>query len=228
MDAAQLPRCAACPFKAHERICSRADGKHPENCPTAGQTGVRDVCLAKLKNDPDLLRFAQESTWVESDGYTHKDGIPRPARPRIAEIIDFCRRMGYRRLGFVFCMGLRQEAAATQKILEANGFEVASVVCKIGGTPKSEIGLPLAAQINPNHPESMCNPIMQAEVCNAMAVEFNILLGLCVGHDTLALQHLKAPATIFAVKDRLLGHNPLAAIYTLEVYHRYLLAPFSD
>ena len=225
MTMAQFPRCAACPFKMNERICSRAGGKHPETCPSVAHAGIRDACLEKVKNDSALLRFSQESAWTEGEGYSNKDSTPRPARPRIVEIIEFCRRMGYRRLGFVFCMGLRQEAAATQKILEAAGFDVVSVVCKIGGVPKSEIGLPPAAQINPNCPESMCNPIAQAEVCNAMEVEFNILLGLCVGHDSLALRHLKAPVTVFAVKDRLLGHNPLAAIYTLDTFYRYLLTP---
>ena len=228
MSEAQFPRCGLCPFKAGERACCRAGGKHPEDCPSALQAGIRDACLEKVKSDSALLRFSRESAWTECEGYSHRDGTPRPARPRIVEIIDFCRRMGYRRLGFVFCLGLRQEAAATQKILEANGFEVVSVVCKVGGVPKSEIGLPPEGQVNPDCPESMCNPVMQAGICNAMEVDFNILLGLCVGHDSMALQHLRAPATIFAVKDRLLGNNPLAAIYTLDSYYRYLLEPLSD
>ena len=31
-----------------------------------------------------------------------------------------------------------------------------------------------------------------------------------------------APCTVLAVKDRLLGHNPLAAIYTIDSYYRSL------
>ena len=225
MHAELLPGCGLCPYHADERICKRPDGKSPENCPTAGRTGLRDACLERMKNDPALLRFAREAAWVEGAGYSHKDSTARPVRPRIAEIIDFCQRMGYKRLGLVFCNGLRHEAAATQKILEAHGFEPVSVTCKVGGTLKSELGLPPQAQVNPKCPESMCNPLMQAEICNAAAVDFNILLGLCVGHDSVALRHLKAPATVFAVKDRLLGHNPLAAIYTLKSYSRYLERP---
>jgi uncharacterized metal-binding protein len=53
----------------------------------------------------------------------------------------------------------------------------------------------------------------------------NILLGLCVGHDSLVLAHLESPATIFAVKDRLLGHNPLAAIYQYDSYYAHLKKP---
>jgi uncharacterized metal-binding protein len=42
----------------------------------------------------------------------------------------------------------------------------------------------------------------------------NILLGLCVGDDTLFIKHSKAPVTVLAVKDRVLAHNPLGALYT--------------
>jgi enoyl-CoA hydratase/carnithine racemase len=41
--------------------------------------------------------------------------------------------------------------------------------------------------------------------------DFNVLLGLCVGHDSLFLKYAEAPCTVLAVKDRMLGHNPLAA-----------------
>ena len=62
--------------------------------------------------------------------------------------------------------------------------------------------------------ESMCNPILQAKVLAAQKTDFNILIGLCVGHDTLFLKHTEAPATVMIVKDRVLGHNPVAALYT--------------
>lgn len=68
----------------------------------------------------------------------------------------------------------------------------------------------------------MCNPITQAYLLNEEKTEFNILLGLCVGHDSLFLKNAEAPCTVLAVKDRLLGHNPLAAIYTAESYYRAL------
>ena len=217
-----LPACAACPFKQSGRICVRPEGKHPASCPTERMPELAQESLKSLQNNPEQLRLAQESAFVEGAGYTHKDSIPRPARPRIVEIIDFAKRMGYKRLGFIFCMGLREEAAVTLKIFEVNDFEVVSTACKVGGVAKSEIGIPPEWQINCTNRETMCNPLLQAEICNSMNVEFNILLGLCVGHDSLVLQHLKAPVTVFAVKDRLLGHNPLAAIYTSNTYYRYI------
>ena len=71
----------------------------------------------------------------------------------------------------------------------------------------------------------MCNPVLQAFVANEAGTEFNILLGLCVGHDSLFFKHAKAIGTVLAAKDRLLGHNPLAAIYQYDSYYRYLKKP---
>ena len=57
--------------------------------------------------------------------------------------------------------------------------------------------------------------------------QFNVLLGLCVGHDSLFFRYAEAPCTVLAVKDRLLGHNPLAAVYEYESYYRYLKQPLA-
>jgi uncharacterized metal-binding protein len=66
-------------------------------------------------------------------------------------------------------------------------------------------------KILPGSFEPMCNPIYQAIIVNDEKVDFNILLGLCVGHDSLVLKYIDALATILAVKDRLMGHNGCAA-----------------
>lgn len=99
------------------------------------------------------------------------------------------------------------------------------MICKAGGLSKSELDLTGEDLLNPEHPESMCNPLLQAELMNRAQVDFNVLLGLCVGHDTLALRHLEAPATVLAVKDRMLGHNPLAAVQCSDSYFNYLKTP---
>ena len=49
--------------------------------------------------------------------------------------------------------------------------------------------------------------------------------GLCIGHDTLFIQYCRVPMTVLAVKDRVTGHNPLAALYLSESpYYRRLSA----
>lgn len=45
------------------------------------------------------------------------------------------------------------------------------------------------------------------------------------GAVRLFLKYAEAPCTVLVVKDRLLGHNPLAAIYTIDGYYRSLKVP---
>jgi uncharacterized metal-binding protein len=144
--------------------------------------------------------------------------VKHPIKPRLEEIIDFARRMEYRRLGIAFCAGLHAEAGLLEKVLDGAGFETVSVVCKVGCTPKETIGIRDREKIRIGEFESMCSPVAQALVLNEAGTDFNILLGLCVGHDSLFFKHSVAPVTVFAAKDRVMGHNPIAALYTVHSY----------
>jgi len=55
---------------------------------------------------------------------------------------------------------------------------------------------------------------------NKSKTDLNILLGLCVGHDSLFIKYSDAPITVLAVKDRVMGHNPLAAVYLSNGYYK--------
>jgi uncharacterized metal-binding protein len=70
------------------------------------------------------------------------------------------------------------------------------------------------AEIEPEEVEAMCNPIGQALILNREKTDLNIILGLCIGHDILFTQYSDAPVTTLAVKDRVLAHNPLGALYS--------------
>ncbi|MGE9984592.1 DUF1847 domain-containing protein [Desulfovibrio sp. SGI.169] len=219
------PHCAACPFKREERLCCVPGGKHPPDCPSATCRDLVEQSRQAYAR-PDIRHFARQAARVERRSYILTAGGGRmPCRPRILEIVAFARAMGYQRLGLLFCIGLRREAAGAAEIFKAQGLEVVSAICKAGGLSKSELGLTGDDLLNPEQPESMCNPLLQAELMNRSQVDFNILLGLCVGHDTLALRHLEAPATVLAVKDRMLGHNPLAAVQCSDSYFNYLKTP---
>ncbi|MFW5819323.1 MAG: DUF1847 domain-containing protein [Desulfovermiculus sp.] len=225
------PSCALCPYDVSERICLTPRGKGPENCPTLHQTRFKRAALSALK-DPHVFEFARQASLQEAAGYTNRDqgyALIRPIKPRIVETVEFARRMGYSKLGLVFCIGLRQEAGIVHRILETNGFETVSVLCKVGRVSKSELNLEQQDQINMlAADESMCNPILQAYILNSEHTQLNILLGLCVGHDALLTKHAQGLCTVLAVKDRLLGHNPLAAVYTYESYSRFLKNPIEE
>lgn len=216
--------CARCSIKVAERVCRVEDGRHPVNCPTVTKEPLTEEVLA-VYQQPDNLEFARQASIQEKDGYSDRErGYEkvRPAKPRIEEILEFIERMGYQKIGMAFCMGLRKEAGIVEKIFASRGLDMVSAICKIGRVPKEALGLKEDDKIIAGQFESMCNPVLQAEVLNKEETEFNILLGLCVGHDSLFLKYADAPCTVFAVKDRVTGHNPLAAIYTLDSYYRAL------
>ena len=110
------------------------------------------------------------------------------------ETIEFARKMKYRRLGLVFCVGLSKEAKVVGNLFFSEGFEVVLVACKMGRVPKEEIGVRNDEKISVGHFEAMCNPILQTLVLNDEKTEFNVLMGLCVGHDSLVFKYAKAPA----------------------------------
>ena len=93
------------------------------------------------------------------------------------------------------------------QVLKKNGFTVNSVVCKNGSIPKEFLRIQEQEKLRPNTYEPMCNPIGQAMALNKSQTDLNIILGLCVGHDTLFIKYSQAPVTVLAVKDRVLGHN---------------------
>ena len=220
----ELPGCAKCAIQTHDRLCQTEDGKSPTFCPTKNYQAMVDAAAEELKK-PDILEFARQASIQEAEGYANREldyENVKPIKPRIQETIEFAHRMNYKRLGLAFCLGLRPEAKIVEKLLVSRGFEVVSALCKMGRTPKENIGVRDDQKIRIGCFESMCNPIAQAFVMNEEKTEFNIVMGLCVGHDSLFLKYADAPCTVLAAKDRLLGHNPLAAIYTIDTYYRSL------
>ena len=219
------PNCATCSIEVSQRICRREKGgKHPKNCPTVIKKDLIEKSILEYKK-PDVYILAQNASLQEAEGYGNRDkGYERviPIKPRILEIAEYAKKMNFKRLGIAFCVGLRNEAKVVEKFYSNLGFEVVSVICKVGSVPKETIGISDEQKIAVGNYESMCNPILQAMVLNSEKTDLNILLGLCVGHDTLFLKYTESPCTVLAVKDRLLGHNPLAAVYNIDSYYRYL------
>lgn len=115
-----------------------------------------------------------------------------------------------KKLDWPFCVGLSDEAAKIHQVFKEY-FEVYSVCCKVCGIDKTEYNLD---KIYENSKESMCNPLGQAEILNEKQTDLNIVIGLCIGHDIFFTHHSNSPSTTLVVKDRVLAHNPLGAIYS--------------
>ena len=217
--------CARCRIPNNEKICKReSGGRHPEFCPTVNYRELAEKTLDRY-HDPALAEFAQMASLQEAECYANRkpgDYILQPVKSRIEETVEFAKKLGCKKLGLAFCGGLQKEAGLVADVFESQGFVLASVSCNCGGISKEAIGLTDAQKVHIGSYETMCNPLLQAEILNQEKADLNIVLGLCVGHDALFLKRAKAFSTVLAAKDRVTGHNPLAAVYTVHSYYQKL------
>lgn len=180
------------------------------NCPThvcytkgVNCTGIdaKDVLAEYTEEERKIMKAA---AYVEGTFYSNIT--------RLQETAEFAKAMGYKKLGMAFCIGLNEEARYIARFYKQQGFTFYSVCCKNCSVAKKELGL---KQVKPElEHEAMCNPKMQAKFLAEKGTELYISCGLCVGHDTIFNKSCEGPVTTLVVKDRLLAHNPLGAIYS--------------
>jgi len=210
------PGCAYCPPTVRACRQGESDDRGPGFCPTKVDPDTLAAGRA-LYDDPEVGHIARESAIIEAEGYCKWC--------RVEEIYAFAKRMGYKKIGISTCISFVDQAQTVSGILESHGFEVVSVACKTGGVAKEEIGLADEQKIRPGGHESMCNPVSQAELLNRHGCEFNVVMGLCVGHDSLFFRHAKGLTTVLVTKDRVLGHNPIAALNLADTYYSRVWGP---
>jgi len=189
--------CAKC-----TKVVCRSEhlAQAPSNCPIKTRRDAIQRALAEY-NKPEVKEFARQASIQEFECYMNLPEGKTPRNPRV-----------------------ENEAKLLTTILENRGFAVVSVRCTVGGIPKETIGIKEEQKIEgPGNWETMCNPITQAEILNDEGTEFNIVVGLCVGHDSLFFKYAHAPTTVLIAKDRVFGHNPAMGLYLSHSYYRKLL-----
>ena len=188
--------------------CDKMDKTYPEFCLTTNmKKEVFDAAMPRYQEEENhkVMVAAAE---VECEHYCQYT--------RVEEIMAFAEKIGARKLGIATCVGLLKESRTLAAILRNHGFEVVGAACKVGAVPKVDAGIPEeCTKIGRN----MCNPILQAEILNDAQTDLNIIMGLCVGHDSLFIKYSNALVTSGVTKDRVLGHNPAAALYTADTYY---------
>ena len=219
----KLPQCTECNVK--NKICEHEHGHGPDFCPTINLERVIKDSLLEYRR-PEINQFAlcatiQEGECYANRGYQQPNGF-YPVKTRIQETIEFANKLGFKRLGIAFCGGLRREARVLSEILKEQGFDVASVICMVGGTPKEFLGIKEDQKVAIGQFESMCSPVAQAKILDEVKTDFNIIFGLCVGHDSLFMRYSDALCTALVTKDRVTGHNPMAALNLHGSYYRRL------
>ena len=197
--------------------CYRHDKRYPDFCATEelapeerneliglyDQDGGQDAAIARAAAEVEGLYYGKIN--------------------RVEETIAFARRIGAERIGIATCLGLIEETRTLVKILRLAGFDTIAALCKVGSVDKTEIGIPEELKIKAGGFEAACNPVLQARLLNREGTGLNIIMGLCVGHDSLFSKHSEAPVTTLVVKDRVLGHNPVVGLYTTKSYNARLL-----
>lgn len=196
--------------------CYRQESRFPDFCPGEG---VEDQALEGVigrycagDHDANAAKAAAEV-----------EGLYYGKLTRVEEVLAFARRIGARKIGLATCVGLVEETRLFSRILRQNGFDPYTVLCKIGSVDKTEIGIEEELKLRPKSFEALCNPLLQAKLLNEWKSDLNVVIGLCVGHDALFCKHSEALVTTLIVKDRVLAHNPAAALYTSRSYYKRVM-----
>lgn len=193
--------------------CNSMDSMYPDFCPTVDMEEEMLKEVMELYTEDDVNNAVTiAAAQVEYENYCKMT--------RIEEIMEFAKKIDAKKLGIATCVGLISEARTAAKILRNRGFEVYGIGCKVGAQPKTAVGIDSCCE---EVGKNMCNPIMQAKVLNKEKTDLNIVIGLCVGHDSMFYKYSDALCTTLVTKDRVLGHNPVAALYQANAYYSRLL-----
>ena len=105
---------------------------------------------------------------------------------RVQQCIEFAKEMQATKVGLAVCIACIREGRAMANLMEAAGLDVVTVGCMIGAATPQETGIPdeLVTGLG-----IACNPLAQAKIMNEEGTQLNFIYGLCVGHDTLFIQH---------------------------------------
>lgn len=189
--------------------CNWEDSVFPEFCLTTHMDAdILSDAMAEYEKE-EIKKITIAAAEVEADNYCKMT--------RLEEIIEFAKKIEAKKIGIATCLGLLSESRILAKVLRSHGFEVYGAGCKGGTQKKVDVGIPErcnAVGFN------MCNPILQAKILNAAKTDLNILMGLCVGHDSIFYKYSDALVTTLVAKDRVLGHNTVAALYQADRYYK--------
>lgn len=196
--------------------CYRREGSFPQFCLTTNTEQAKIEGINELyRKDEFVAKLSSAAAEIEGTYYGKLT--------RVEEIIAFAKKIGAKKIGIATCIGLMSEAKIFAKILKAKGLESYGIICKVGSVDKTEVGVPEELKISKGCHESLCNPVLQATLLNEEKTDLNVIVGLCVGHDSLFIKYSEAPVTTLITKDRVLGHNPAVALYTSGFYYKRLL-----
>lgn len=186
--------------------------KIPADCPGRTMTHIMQQVLEEYRTEGS---FARE-LWLVFEKLVGHGGAKRS---RLEHIIEFSAAAGFRKIGLCGCARYLPLMKVVDSVLKNHGFESVYYGCKVGGNHFSD----LAIEKDSNW--TLCNPLGQAMLLNAMGADLNIQFGLCMGQDLIFNHYSEAPVTVLVVKEKISDDCP---VQTLEkvVKGEHRLAPF--
>lgn len=196
----KMMNCADC----YLQTCNTESENYPKFCASKKYLDYDSTgCLNSYIENEEDHKIALVSSELVMDNYGKLD--------RIQEIIEFAKRLEFKKIGIATCVGLIEESRILTNILRTSGFEVVNIGCKVGEISRADIGIKASLIKKQNNP--LCNPILQAKLLNDEKTQLNVIVGLCVGHDSLFTKYADAICTTAIVKDRVHSNNPSKGLY---------------
>ncbi len=203
--------------KCEAKVCSvditgsPAAGEAPSWCPMKVKAAVIKAAMEKYTEEN--LKIARAAAEVESEAYLREPWGLKPYHTRILEIINFARKMGYKKIGIACCFSCAWDAGVLANMFINRDFEVLVRFCKVYEVQNTKfLGLKEEETLVAGGYHSMCNPITQVDVLADSGCEMIVTFGECTGHDALAGKFSKVPFITLGVKDRVLAHDPVVAL----------------
>ena len=131
---------------------------------------------------------------------------------------------GWHKIGIATCIGLFDLANVLAGILRSHGLEVFSVACKNGSIPKEEIGMP-SREDPPRHFRGGLQPDRPGRAAERPRLRVQRGDGPVRRPRQPVLQARHGAHTVLVAKDRVLGHNPVAALQQADSYYSRLWGP---
>jgi uncharacterized metal-binding protein len=193
--------------------CNYRTTPFPAFCLTEAQDAAEIEEVSRIyREDPLISKVTAAAAEIE--------GVYYGKLTRVEEVAAFAKRINAKKIGIATCVGLINETRAFVKFLDAQGIKSYTVACKVGAVDKTEVGIPAEHKIKKGEHESACNPVLQARILAREKTDLNVIVGLCVGHDSMFIKYSEALTTYLVVKDRVLAHNPVGALHCSHSYYK--------
>jgi len=180
-------QCSRCKVK----VCAvDSSGKHlpgdaPSWCPMRAKADIIKKAMAKYTDED--RKIAHTAAIVESEAYMREPWGLKPYATRVLEIINFAKKMGYKKIGIACCFGAGWDAGVLANIFINRGFTTLVRYCKVQKVQNSKfLDMKPEETLVPDGFQAMCNPIAQVDCLADSGCELIVSFGQCTGHDALA------------------------------------------